>query len=261
MLTLKHLPIASFNENIVYLNRNCAAYKTDDINSLVKIEVHGGLKTITAFLQLVDDEKIVAADELALNDEAFRQINLPEGAKVSLTLSPVPVSINSIKRKIAGNILTSAEYSAIINDITSKKYSNMDIASFLVASGSFMSAPEVLSLTEAMVGDKVLHWDNESLVVDCHSLGGVPGNKTDIIISAIVGAYGLAMPKTASHSLTSCAGVADTMGVLTNVDFDADRLKSLIEENRAAVVSYDKLDICPASRIISNVGRSNSFTH
>ena len=126
MLTLKHLPIASFNENIVYLNRNCAAYKTDDINSLVKIEVHGGLKTITAFLQLVDDEKIVAADELALNDEAFRQINLPEGAKVSLTLSPVPVSINSIKRKIAGNILTSAEYSAIINDITSKKYSNRD---------------------------------------------------------------------------------------------------------------------------------------
>ncbi len=255
MLTLKHLPIASFNENIVYLNRNCAAYKTDDINSLVKIEVHGGIKTITAFLQIVDDEGLVAPDELALNDEAFRQINLPEGAKVSLTLSPVPVSTNAIKRKIAGNILTSAEYSAIINDITSKKYSNMDIASFLVASGSFMSAPEVLSLTEAMIGEKVLHWDNESLVVDCHSLGGVPGNKTDIIITAIVGAYGLAMPKTASHSLTSCAGVADTMGVLTNVDFDAERLKALIEENRAAIVSYDKLDICPASRIISNVER------
>lgn len=42
-----------------------------------------------------------------------------------------------------------------------------------------MSAPEVLALTEALIGDRVLHWDNESIVVDCHCLGGVPGNKTD----------------------------------------------------------------------------------
>ena len=166
MLILKHLPVASFSENIAYINRNCSAYKADDINALVKIEIHGGVRTIYAFLQIVDDDTVVAPNQLALNNEAFEQINLPEGAKVSISVSPTPPSINSIARKIAGNILTSGEYSAIVNDIVSKRYSNLDIASFLVASGSFMSAPEVLSLTEAMVGDKLIHWDNENIVVD-----------------------------------------------------------------------------------------------
>ena len=140
MLTLKHLPISSFNENLAYINRDCSVYKIDDINSLVKIEVHGGLKTIYAFLQVVNDPKLVKPNELALNNEAFKQINLPEGAKVSVSLSSLPPSLNSIKRKVAGNILSSGEYSAIINDITARRYSNMDIASFLVASGSFQKS-------------------------------------------------------------------------------------------------------------------------
>lgn len=233
MLTLKHLPINSFNENLAYVHKDCTAYKVDDIRSLTKVEIHGGVKTVFAFLQVVDDARLCKPGELALNTEAFNQINLPEGANVSLTLSAPPPSLASIKRKIAGNILSSGEYSAIINDIASKRYSNMDIASFLVASGSFMSAPEVLALTEALIGDRVLHWDNESIVVDCHCLGGVPGNKTDIIITAIVAAYGLPIPKTCSHSLTSCAGVADTFAVLANVDVDEKELKELIRETAA----------------------------
>ena len=258
MLILKHLPVASFSENIAYINRNCSAYKADDINALVKIEIHGGVRTIYAFLQIVDDDTVVAPNQLALNNEAFEQINLPEGAKVSISVSPTPPSINSIARKIAGNILTSGEYSAIVNDIVSKRYSNLDIASFLVASGSFMSAPEVLSLTEAMVGDKLIHWDNENIVVDCHCLGGVPGNKTDIIVTAIVAAYGLPMPKTASYSLTSCAGVADTFSVLAHVDVDEKELLRLVTENRGAIVSYNNLDICPASKLIAQVERQSA---
>ena len=259
MLTLKHLKINSFNENLAYMHRDCIAYKIDDINALVKIEVHGGMRTIYAFLQIVNDDKVVKPDELALNTEAFEQIGLPEGAKVSITLSAPPPSLTSIKRKIAGNILSASEYSAIIDDITKKRYSNMEIAAFLVASGSFMSSPEVLSLTEAMIGEHTLDWSGKDMVVDHHCLGGVPGNKTDIIITAIAAAYGLTMPKTASHSLTSCAGVADTMGVLTNVDIDEKKLRLLIEKNNAAIASYDALDIAQASKIISAVERQIGF--
>ena len=73
MLILKHLPVASFSENIAYINRNCSAYKADDINALVKIEIHGGVRTIYAFLQIVDDDNVVAPNQLALNNEAFEQ--------------------------------------------------------------------------------------------------------------------------------------------------------------------------------------------
>jgi hypothetical protein len=30
MLSLKHLQINSFNENLAYINRECTAYKVDD---------------------------------------------------------------------------------------------------------------------------------------------------------------------------------------------------------------------------------------
>ena len=255
MLSLKHIAVSSFNENIAYIHRDCSAYKVDDIQALTKVEIHGGVKPIYAFLQVVDDAKIVKPEELGLNTEAFLKINLPEKANVSLSLAPVAPSLASIKRKVAGNILSAGEYASIVNDIVSHRYSNMDIASFLVASGSFMTAPEVLALTEALIGEDVMRWDNESIVVDFHCFGGVPGNKTDIIITAIVAAYGLPMPKTAARSLTSCAGVADTFAVLANVDIDEDKLKALVKENRAAIVDYNALPIAEGNKIVSTVER------
>ena len=93
MLTLKHLPISSFNENLAYIHRDCVAYKVDDLSTLTKIEIHGGVKPIYAFLQVVEDAKLIKPTELGLNMEAFKQINLPEGANISISLSaPPPLS-------------------------------------------------------------------------------------------------------------------------------------------------------------------------
>lgn len=260
MLSLKHIAVNSFNENIVYLHKDCNAYKLDDIKNLTKVEVHGGSAPLFAFLEIVNDPDFVSPDELGLNTEAFTALNLPEGANVNISLAGFPPSLSSVQRKVAGNILSSSEYSSIIRDITDKRYSNMDISSFLVASGSFMTASEVLSLTEALVGDDVIRWDDENIVVDHHCLGGVPGNKTDIIITAIVAAYGLPIPKTAARSLTSCAGVADTFSVLANVDISEDKLHQLIKEHRGAIADYNTLPIAPASKIIASVERAIGIT-
>ena len=256
MLSLKYVAINSFNENTVYLHKDCDVYKVDDIKNITKIEIHGGAEPVSAFLEVVEDETIVQPDELGVNKQAFEQLNLPEGANVTISLANTPSSVASIKRKISGNVLYDSEYKAIIKDITSKKYSNMDIASFLVSTGSFMTVQEVLALTEALAGDETIHWDNENIVVDHHCLGGVPGNKTDIIITAIVAAYGLPIPKTASHSLTSCAGTADTFSVLANVDLDEKSLKKIVREHRGAIANYSKLPITYANKIISSVQRS-----
>ncbi len=256
MLNLKHIAVSSFNENIVYVHRDCEVYKVDAINALTKVEVHGGAIPIFGFLEIVDDEAIVSPEELGLNNEAFAQINLPEGASVNLSIAPVPTSIPFIKRKMLGNILSAVEYKSIINDISNRRYSNMDIASFLIASGSFMSAPEILSLTEALVGEKVFHWDKENMVVDHHCIGGVPGNKTDIVITAIVAAYGLPILKTASRSVTSSTGVADTFSVLANVDLDENKIARLLEENRGVIADYNKLSIASACKLMSFIEKS-----
>ncbi len=260
MLNLKHVAVSSFNENIAYLHSDCSAYKVDDIKTMTKVEIHGGMQPVYALLEITDDSKIVKPNELGLNNEAFRQINLPEGANVSITLAPPAPSLPIVKRKIVGNILSASEYASIIGDIAAKRYSNLDIAAFLVASGSFMTASEVLALTEALIGDDVIRWDNESIVVDYHCFGGVPGNKVDIIINSIIAAYGLPMPTTCSRSLTSCAGVADTFGVLANVDIDEDKLVRLVKENHGAIACYESLPIAEANKIVSLIERHIGFT-
>lgn len=256
MLSLKHLSISSFNENVIYLHKDCKAYKVDEIIAMTKVEVHGGAFPVFGFLEIIDDDNIISTEELGLNDEAFDLINLPEGANVTLTIAPQPQSISFIKRKMLGNILSESEYRSIINDIASHRYSNMDIASFLIASGSFMTTPETLYLTEALIGDKTFNWDNENIVVDHHCLGGVPGNKTDIIITAIVAAYGLPILKTASRSITSCAGVADTFSVLANVNIDENKIQNILEETHGVIIDYNKLPIVSACKLISSIERS-----
>ena len=256
MLTLKHIAVSSLSENVVYLHKDCEAYKVDEINSITKVEVHGGATPVYGFLEIVDDESLVSPEEIGLNNEAFKILNLPEGANISLSIAPQPTSIAFIKSKMRGNILSGSEYKAIVSDITSHRYSNMDIAAFLIASGSFMSTSETLSLTDALVGEKVLNWDNESIVVDHHCLGGIPGNKTDIIITAIIAAYGLPIVKTASRSITSCAGVADTFSVLANVDIDEAKIKQIIAEQRGIIVDYNKLPLASGCKMISAIERT-----
>ena len=101
MLSLKHVAINSFNENIVYLHRDCDIYKVEDIKNVTKIEVHGGAEPVGAFLEVVDDESIVSPNQLGVNNQAFEQLNLPEGANVTVSLATVPSSVASIKRKIS----------------------------------------------------------------------------------------------------------------------------------------------------------------
>ncbi|MDR1026588.1 MAG: thymidine phosphorylase [Lactobacillus sp.] len=260
MLALKHVHVTSFNENTVYVHKDCSTYQVEDVASLTKMEIHGGVKPVYAFLQVVDDAKIVKPNELGLNTEAFKLINIPEGANVSMTIASRPPSLNAIKKKIAGNILSAGEYRSIAHDIEQRRYSNMDIVSFLVSTGAFMTAPEVLHMTEALIGDKTINWDNENIIVDHHSLGGVPGNKTDIVITAIVAAYGLPIPKTASRSLTSTAGVADTFAVLANVNLDEKTLQKSIRENRGAIACYQSMDIAPVNRLVRSVERQIGIT-
>lgn len=252
MLKLKYLPVKSFGENLAYIHKNCSLYKVDDINKVTKLEIHKGSKTIFAFLQIVEDD-VLALDEIGLNEDAFKALNMSEGTEVHVSMAAPSLSAQSLRRKIAGEILTSSEYMDIIKDIASGRYSKMDIAAFLVACTSSMSATELVSFTEALVAQKVLHWDEKSMVVDQHCLGGVPANKTDLVILAIVSAYGLPIAKTCIHSLTSCAGVADTMGVLANVDYNTSKFQKLVRANNGAIVNYDVLEETKVNHLLHDV--------
>ncbi len=67
----------------------------------------------------------------------------------------------------------------------------MEIAAFLVGSASFMTSDELLALSHAMAqAGTQLTWDMP-IIVDKHCIGGIPGNRTSMIVVPIVAAHGL----------------------------------------------------------------------
>lgn len=152
MLRLKHLPIDTGKENIVFIHRRCPEFQTEDANMAAnRIEIHGGLQPLFASVCVCDDETLVKPDEIALTNQAFHLISMAEGSEVAISPAPPPASIDSVRRKINGGILSAKEYKSIIADLAAYRYTPIELAAFLVSNASFMSPQEVLSMTEALI--------------------------------------------------------------------------------------------------------------
>src|SRR5690606_7849623 len=119
-------------------------------------------------------------------------------------------------------------FASIVGDIASGNYADVHIAAFLSAcAGGRMSLEETVDLTRAMVGaGDLLSW-GKTPIADKHSVGGLPGNRTTPIVVAIVAAAGLTIPKTSSRAITSPAGTADVMDVLTRVDLGTREMREV----------------------------------
>jgi len=74
-----------------------------------------------------------------------------------------------------------------------------------------------------------------------------------MIVTPIVAAAGLIMPKTSSRAITSPAGTADTMEVLTNVEISTSDMFNQVREIGTCIVWGGAVDLSPADDIIINV--------
>jgi thymidine phosphorylase len=118
---------------------------------------------------------------------------------------------------------------------------------------------EVLHLTEAMiaVGHR-LHWRADvgsGPVVDKHCIGGIPGNRTSMLVVPIVAAHGLMCPKTSSRAITSPAGTADTMEVLARVELSTEALVPIVRATRGCIAWGGTAGLSPADDILISVER------
>ena len=256
MLTLKRLGIDSYNENIAYVARDCTVFRPDQHRALKKVSVRGeDGREILASLAIVDDLSIVGPGDLALSQLAFSNLGLAEGAAVSVAPAISPRSLESVRAKIRGRTLPPEDIRNIIIDIARHRYSEMEMAAFLIGSASYMTTDELLAMTQAMieVGNR-LHWP-QPMVVDKHCIGGIPGNRTSMVIVPIVAAHGLVIPKTSSRSITSPAGTADTMEVLARVDLTADEMRHVVNTCGGCIVWGGNVNLSPADDIMISVQR------
>ena len=255
-LKIRRLGIDTYRENVAYLHRECEVYRAEGFQALSKVKICANGQHILAVLNVVDDDSIVASDELGLSEEAFAKLGLSEDQLVSVEHAEPPESMNAVRRKIAGERLSQEDFRHIISDITDKRYSKTEISAFLVASGQTdMDRDEVLFLTRAMLeSGEQLDW-NEALVADKHCIGGIPGNRTSMLVVPIVAAHGMLIPKTSSRAITSPAGTADTMEVLANVELDIKELHDIVRKHRACLAWGGTAELSPADDIMIAVER------
>ena len=130
------------------------------------------------------------------------------------------------------------------------------MTAFVVACAQVgLERDEVLSLTRAMAeGGQQLDW-GEPLVADKHCIGGIPGNRTSMIVMPIVAAHGMPFPKTSSRAITSPAGTADTMEVLARVDLSPERLADIVRRERGCLAWGGTARLAPADDALIAVER------
>lgn len=256
MLRVQPIGIDSYGENVAFLSRKCSEYRPEDFLALNKIEISCNGHRILATLNVVDDPGLLPNDVLGLSLCAFRRLGLPQGALVTVSQAERPASLEDVKAKINGEMLDSMQFDGIIRDITAHRYSKMEISAFLVSCAAFMTTEEVVSLTRSMseVGER-LEWGLDR-IVDKHCIGGIPGNRTSMIVVPIVAAHGLAIPKTSSRAITSPAGTADTMEVLANVDIGVSDMQKQVRQLNGCLVWGGHVNLSPADDILITVERS-----
>ncbi|HEY5604023.1 MAG TPA: thymidine phosphorylase family protein [Gammaproteobacteria bacterium] len=255
-LALRKVAIDTYHENVAYMHRECEVYRAEGFQALSKIAVSANGQQIYAVLNVVDDANIVAPGQLGLSEQAFKQLDFAIDSKVRVAHAEPPPSMDAVRRKINGERLTPDDFHAIARDISNNRYSRMEMAAFLVASGQTgLDREEILYLTRAMTesGEK-LAW-RESLVVDKHCIGGIPGNRTTMLIVPIVAAHGTLMPKTSSRAITSPAGTADTMEILANVKVKPAVLYDIVAKQRACIVWGGTAKLAPVDDILISVER------
>lgn len=259
-LLLRPVAIDTYHENVAYLHRDCALYRAEGFQALSKLEISADSRRILAVLNVVDDPHLVTTTELGLSEQAFRQLGLAAGSMVRIGHAAPPQSMDAVRRKIAGERLDAQDYGAICHDIAASRYSKMEMAAFLVAAGQTgLDRDEVLFLTHAMVdsGER-LDWQ-ERQVVDKHCIGGIPGNRTSMIVVPIVAAHGMLMPKTSSRAITSPAGTADTMAVLAQVELSPETLRGIVHEVRGCIAWGGTARLAPVDDMLISVERPLSI--
>jgi len=259
-LSLRRVGIDTYHENVAYLHRDCAIYRAEGFQALSKVEVRANGRRILATLNVVDDERIVGCDELGVSEDAFAQLQVPDGHVASVSQAEPAESIPALFRKINGERLGQEDFRSIVRDIADLRYSKIELTAFVVACNrSELDREEVYFLSEAMVASgRRLDW-REPLVVDKHCIGGIPGNRTSMLVVPIVAAYGLVFPKTSSRAITSPAGTADTMEVLANVELPFDHLTDIVRAHRGCLAWGGTADLSPADDVLISVERPLSI--
>ncbi len=253
-LKVKDIDISSGGPLVAVVNYKDAALL--DLHVMDRIKLKKGSKIETVVVDIAQSSKVVPRGRIGVFEEVIDSLKLKNNDTVDISVARKPLSIDYIKKKLDGQKLSKNEIDQIVWDIVHNKLSAVELAYFVAACyTNVMSTEETILLTKAMVKHGDVLDLNKYPVIDKHSIGGIPGNRTTLVIVPIIAAAGYFIPKTSSRSITSAAGTADTMEVLANVTFPINKMKEIVLKTKGCIVWGGSLNLAPADDKIIAVER------
>lgn len=255
-LVARRLGVETQFEAVVFMHKDCPVCRSEGFAAHNRVLLrHGERHVIATLYHTVGD--LVGLHEAALSERAWSHLGVKDGDRVAVRHPDPLESLGHVRSRIYGHKFNDNALHAIVRDITDGHYSDVQISAFITACATQpLDGQEVLALTRAMVdaGDR-LSWDAD-VIVDKHSVGGLPGNRTTPIVVSIVAALGLTMPKTSSRAITSPAGTADTMETLAPVDLDTAAIHRVVEREGGCIVWGGAVKLSPADDILIRIERA-----
>jgi AMP phosphorylase len=249
-LAVRCLDVDAGGKPIVILNQEDA--EDIGVKSLNRVSIEFKNRRLTCIVNIT--KEFVKAGEIALYRDVWSALNIKGGEIVEVKRREELLSKKFIRKKINGGKITYEGMKEIVKDIINNNLNDLEIASFITAIQiRGFSLDETVALTKAMIetGKKISF--NKKVVCDKHSLGGVPGDKTSLLLVPIIASCNLTIPKTSSRAITSPAGTADRMETLAPVNLRADEMKRVVEKTNGCIVWGGALDLAPADDLFIRI--------
>jgi AMP phosphorylase len=193
-------------------------------------------------------------NRIGLYQETIEALGVKEDETVNVQLAPLPESLFNVRAKLHGERLREKDVFSIVNDVVERHLSNVEIAAFLTAlSIHGLSTSENEALSRAMVATGKTIDFGKGPILDKHSVGGIPGDKTSMLVVPIVAAAGYTIPKTSSRAITSPSGTADRVETLCPVNLTIDEIKNVVAKTNGCLVWGGALDLAPADDLFIQV--------
>lgn len=221
------------------------------VHSSDRIKITYGTKEMIAITNIAEN---FPQNHIGLFEETEAALGVEDDETVSVQLAPLPESLFNIRAKLRGERLREKDIVAIVKDVVERHLSTVEIAAFLTALSIYgLSTGENEALSRAMVATGKTVSFGKGHILDKHSVGGIPGDKTSMLVVPIVAAAGFTIPKTSSRAITSPAGTADRVETLCPVNLSINEIKDVVAKTNGCLVWGGSLELAPADDLFIQV--------
>ncbi|OIO24745.1 hypothetical protein AUJ14_05550 [Candidatus Micrarchaeota archaeon CG1_02_55_22] len=220
-------------QNEVAINEATAKRLDFFIGDRIQLDFNG--KRIRAIVD--HTHALVGADEIGLFYEASQALGAKDGDVLQVGPAPRPASLDYIRKKLDGGVLSADEINPIITDLMEQRLSRAELAIFIAAVYiKGLSTDETAALTQAIIDSGEVIIPPTTPVASEHSIGGVAGGRSSMLVTPIISSLGVCFPKTASKAISSASATADVMGVLAPVELNVKQVMEVLRKANACIV-------------------------